>query len=170
MNTQHQSHRSYTSVQQLTNNATSWLGHKKGDYKEVSMGQTFVAPAEGDLETIEVFSSIVSIPGQVVLSLHSFDPVRQEWGPSLGSDRVNFNQSCNDRWVSFHIPGPHLVKGLTYGFRLESHDSYVGMGEAAGSSKNPPFESGKEWKFISNSNKVDAFSYFSLAFKVEIRA
>ena len=170
MNTQAQSPNSHAAVQQLTNNATSWLGHRKGDHKEIIMGQTFIAPSEGDLDTIEVFSSIVASPGEVMMTLHSFDPLQQSWGPTLGSANVTFNQSCNDKWVSFKMPSLHLNKGLTYGFLLESHDSYVGVGEAAGSANNPPFLSGKEWKFTSNSNKVDAFSYFSLAFKIGLRA
>jgi hypothetical protein len=167
MNTQNRS--SYPVVEQLTNNATSWLGHRKSDHKEIIMGQTFVAPAEGDLDTIEVYACIVANPGDVAMSVHRFDTEHQTWGPALGSAHVNFNQSCTGKWVAFQIPGLHLSKGLTYGFLLESHDSYVGVGEAAGSAKNPPYASGKEWTFIDR-NKSHAYSYFSLAFKVGLKA
>ncbi len=172
MNTHHQIPVSIAALQQLNHNATSWLGHHKADHKEIAMGQTFIAPAEGELETIEVFSSLVTQPGQVIMTLHSFDPQQQSWGPSLGSDTVTFNETCNGKWIAFKIKGMHLAKGNSYGFRLQSHDSYVGVGEAAGSAKHPPFASGKEWKFTNKDkdNKVVAFSYFSLAFKVGLRA
>ncbi|HSN60552.1 MAG TPA: hypothetical protein VLR49_06440, partial [Ferruginibacter sp.] len=86
-----------------------------------------------------------------------------------GSAHVAFNRTLNNKWVAFNIPGMHLTKGKSYGFRLESHDSYVGVGEAAGSASHPPFTSGQECKISANS-KVDAFSYFSLAFKVVLKA
>jgi hypothetical protein len=170
MNTQNQHHPSFAVAQQTTNNATSWLGHRKGETKETGMGQTFIATSEGDLETIEVFSSIVASPGQVAMTLHSFDPQLQSWGPSLGSATVDFNASCNGKWIAFDLHGLHLTKNMSYGFRLESHDSYIGVGEAAGSATNPPFASGKEWKFTDNDKKGDSFSYFSLAFKVGLKA
>jgi hypothetical protein len=170
MKSNNQFHTPLNGVQQLTNNTTSWLGHRKIDKKEIAMGQTFVASNEGDLDSIEVFSNIVTSPGEVAMSLHSFDPVQQTWGPALGTTNVTFNESCNGKWVSFKIPGMHLTKGLSYGFKLESHDSYVGIGEAAGNVSHPPFASGKEWKFVNNENKGNSFSYFSLAFKVELKA
>ena len=170
MNTPNQSRPTVAAVEQLTNNATSWMGHRRSDNKEIVMGQTFIAPSEGDLEAIEVFSSIVTQPGQVAMTLHTFDPQLQSWGPSLGSATVEFNHTCNNKWVAFKILGLHLAKGMSYGFRLESHDSYVGVGEAAGSAKQPPFASGKEWRFTSNDKKGDAFAYYSLAFKVGLKA
>ena len=170
MNTFNPSTSLQTSVQQLTNNATSWLGHRKADNQEISMGQTFVATTGGNLETIEVFSSIVANPGQVVMTVHSFDPQNESWGPSLGSATEIFNEQCNEKWVTFNMPGLQLVKGNSYGFKLESHDSYIGVGDAVGSAKNPPFASGKQFKFYNNNIKADAFSYFSLAFKIRLRA
>ena len=170
MNTFNPSTSLQTSVQQLTNNATCWLGHRQADHKEISMGQTFVATTGGNLETIEVFSSIVANPGQVVMTVHSFDPQNENWGPSLSSATVIFNEQCNEKWVTFNMPGLQLVKGNSYGFKLESHDSYIGVGDAVGSAKHPPFASGKQFKFYSNNIKADTYSYFSLAFKIELRA
>lgn len=169
MNTHSYSSQSKAVVQQLTNNATSWLGHRKDDHKEIMMGQTFVAPTEGDLDSIEVFSSIVTNPGRLLLTVHSYDPHQESWGPSLASANMELNKSCNQQWISFQIPGLHLHKGQSYGFRLESHDGYLGLGEAAGSAKQPPFEEGKEWKFEQN-HKPHAYAYFSLAFKVGLKA
>ncbi len=170
MKAQNQFPHSIEAVQQLTNNATSWLGHRQGDNKEVVMGQTFMASAEGDLESIEVFTSMVASPGEVAMTLYSFDAQQQTWGPSLATANVTFNTNCNGKWISFKLPNLHLNKGMSYGFKLESHDSYVGVGEAAGSAKHPPFAFGKKWKFISDDNKGDSFAYFSLAFKVGLKA
>ena len=105
-----------------------------------------------------------------MMTIHSFDPQQKSWGPSLGSANVEFDQSDSGKWKAFNIPSLHLSKGESYGFRLESHDSYIGVGEAAGSAKQPPFSAGQEWHFTNNNQKADAYSYFSLAFKVDIKA
>ena len=157
-------------VEQITNNATSWVGHRPGDKKETVSGQTFIAPTSGLLGTIEVYSTMVTHPGKVVMSLHTFDPGQNTWGPVLGSTSVELIYSDTNKWISFNIPGLQLEKGRTYGFKMESPDSYFGVGEAAGSSKKPPFTTGQEWRFTANNQKGDSFSYLSLAFKVGLRA
>ena len=157
-------------VEQTVHNATSWIGHRNFDDKDVAAGQTFVATAGGDLETIEVFPTVVTKPGRVVLTVYDFDDHHNQWGASLGSANVEFTKDSNGRWVPFHLKGLHLIKGKTYGFKLESADTYIGVGEAAGSAKHPPLDSGKEWKFINNQQQPHAFRYFSLAFKVGVKA
>jgi hypothetical protein len=157
-------------VEQTTNNTTSWLGHPGNDNKDIICGQTFTAPSEGDLEAIEVLASVVTSPGNVLMTLHTFDTQLKSWGPVLGSARVDFNQADNGKWKSFNIPGTHLNKGKTYGFRLESPNCYIGVGETVGCYKTPLLINGQEWKFINKDQKGQSFSYFSLAFKVDIRA
>jgi hypothetical protein len=169
MNTNHKEGSLKLVTQQTTNNATSWVGHSK-DHKEISSGQTFIANAEGDLETIEVFSNIVSQPGKVKLTIHSFDPNFKTWGATLGTSNIALEKSDTGKWLSFKIPALHLDKGKVYGFKLESHDCYMGVGEAAGSSKNPPFVDGQEWRFLNNNSAGDSFSYFSLVFKIGLTA
>lgn len=160
----------HSSVEQITNNATSWIGNHTKDNKEIATGQTFIANTEGNVDAIKVYTNIVTRPGHVMMTIHSFDPQQKSWGPVLGSSSVECNQSDSEKWMSFNIPSIHLNKGATYGFKLESHDSYIGVGEAAGSAKQPPFSAGQEWHFSNNNQKADAFSYFSLAFKVDIQA
>lgn len=157
-------------VQQVTNNTTSWIGHRPGDNKDVVGGQTFIATAESDLEAIEVFSSIVTDAGKVVMTLHTFDPAKKSWGPALGSASVDFNKADTGKWVAFNLPGLHLTKGAAYGFKLESTETFIGVGEAVGSHAHPPFTAGQEWKFTKNNQNGDSFSYFSLAFKVDVKA
>ncbi len=162
----HTPNASHPMVQQTTNNTTGWVGHHPREHKEISRGQTFVASAEADINAIEVYSNFVSQPGNVMMTIHSFDPQQNSWGPALGSASVDLKKSDSEKWIAFKIPSLHLDKGKSYGFRLESHDSYLGVGEAAGSAKQPPFSAGQEWKFINNDKHGDAYSYFSLAFKV----
>jgi hypothetical protein len=164
------SHHHHSAVEQVTNNTTSWLGHRSRDNEDVVTGQTFIAPSEGDLEAIEVFSSIVTKPGKVTMTLHNFDPQQKSWGPALGSASVDINNTEAGKWLAFNIPGLHLNKGKAYGFRLGSPDTYMGVGEAAGCHQKPPFGAGQEWQFTKKDQGGHSFSYFSLAFKVGLRA
>jgi len=157
-------------IQQVTNNTTSWIGHRPKDNEDLVTGQTFVAPSEGDLEAIEVYPSIVTKPGKIVMTLHSFDAQHKSWGPALGTASIDVTNNETGKWVSFDMKGTHLNKGQAYGFRLASPDTYVGVGEAAGSHTTPPFGAGQEWQFTKNQSNGKCFSYFSLAFKVDMRA
>ena len=170
MKTENKNLQSHAILEQITNNTTSWVGHRTIDKEDLASGQTFIATSEGNLETIEVFSSIVTKPGTMIMTLHHFDSLQKSWGPALGSASVHVNSSATGKWIAFNIPGMHLNKGKAYGFRLESPDSYVGVGEAAGSHQTPPFSSGQEWQFTKNQKNTQSFSYFSLAFKVDTRA
>jgi len=158
-----------TGLEQTVNNTTSWIGHANGDSKEIVKGQTFVSSSEGDLVSVEIFSNMVTRPGNVIMTVHSFDPQKKAWSNPLGTTTVAFNNDSTGKWVPFPISGLRLAKGQSYGFRLVSPDSLIGVGEAAGSFKNPPLNAGQEWRFTNN-DAGDSFSYFSLAFKVGIRA
>jgi hypothetical protein len=136
----------------------------------VISGQTFVAPKEGDLEAIEVFSAIVTKPGNVTMTLHNFDTDQKSWGPALGSSSVAIDSNEAGKWLAFAIPGMHLDKGKSYGFRLKSPDTFMGVGEAAGDLSMPPFSYGQEWQFTNEQSEGQSFSYFSLAFKIGMRA
>lgn len=156
-------------AEQIKNNTTGWIGHLPGDNKSITRGQTFVANADGDLETIEVYSNVVTEAGKVFMSVHAFDPQERSWGPVLASASLDFSKTDTGKWLSFHVPGPHLDKGKFYGFKMETNE-LIGIGEAAGSANQPLTGKGQEWKFSGSDNAPDAYSYFSLAFKVEIRA
>jgi hypothetical protein len=157
-------------LEQTTNNTTSWIGHQKIDNKDIIGGQTFISPSEADLDSIEVLANMVSIPGKVVMTIHNFDTHLKSWGPALGSASVDFNGTDCGKWKSFNISGLHLHKGSSYGFRLESPHSYIGMAEAASSYQTPILNTGQEWQFSNKDQKGHSFSYFSLAFKVAVRA
>ncbi len=170
MSTQTKNSSLHSSVEQVTNNTTSWIGHLPGNNKDVVGGQTFVATSEGDLEAIEVFPSVVTLNGKVVMTVHTFNPEEKSWGPALGTASVDLVKDDAGKWVAFNVPGLHLTKGEAYGFKLESADTYIGVGEAVGSHEQPPFINGQEWRFTNNNKNADSFSYFSLAFKVDLKA
>lgn len=156
-------------IEQIANDTTSWIGQRT-DNKEVLCGQTFVSPAEGELDSIEVFSSIVTKPGKAIMTVHHFDLHHKTWGPPVGSASVELNNSLTGKWLRFQIPGMRLQKGQSYGFKLESPNTYFGIGETATSHQSPPFHHGQEWQFVKNEQQGNAYSYFSLAFKVGVRA
>jgi len=156
-------------LQQITNNTTSWIGNRSRDNENIVTGQTFTAPSGGDLAAIEVFPCIVTKPGKVIMTLHHFDPQQKNWGPALSTSTIDINNTESGKWLAFDMQGAHLDQGRSYGFRLESPDAYIGVGEAAGSNAKPVFD-GEEWQFTKKENKGKCFAYFSLAFKIEMRA
>ena len=157
-------------VQQITNNTTSWIGNRHGETKSRIGGQTFVCPATGELDSIEVISAHVTNNGPVDLTLHSFDAENKTWGPALKTSTVEFNRKDTGKWISFPLNGLHLQKGMSYGFRLKSETGLVGVGEAAGSFGHLPNTGGQEWTATSDDQSGNYYSYLSLAFKVELRA
>lgn len=154
---------------QLHNNTSFWIGHMHSEPNEIFGGQTFQCPDDGQLESIQVYSEFVQHPGKVVLTMHAFDRRTKNWGPVLTSSEINVDRNQNEEWIRFQFPALILHKDNMYGFRLKSDDALVAIGEAAWPSKSP-FAFGEEWTGNSLDSKGQYFRYFSLAFKVEIRA
>jgi len=157
-------------VQQVTNNATSWIGQWKGEAKNRISGQTFFCPSEGELDCIEIFSAHVTNSGPVNLTIHAFDNENRTWGPVLGTSQVQFNNLDTGKWISFPLNGLRLQQGMTYGFRLKSETGLIGVGEAAGSVGHLPYNGGQEWAAASEDLPGSFYTYLSLAFKVALRA
>jgi len=157
-------------VEQVANNTTAWMGHRLLPSEDIVAGQTFTCPAEGDLAAIEIFSTLVIRPGHAQMTVHSFDPNTKKWGPALLSSSVDIKKNDSGKWISFPQNGLHLQKGNSYGFRLQSNDMLIGIGEAAGVSAQPQFTGGQEWISASAEQQGKYFSYLSLAFKVGMRA
>ncbi len=157
-------------VQQVTNNTTSWIGHRHGETRSRITGQTFLCPTEGELDSIEVLSAHVTNDGPVQLTLHAFDAEQKTWGPALKSSTAEFKKHDTGKWIAFPLAGQHLQKGMSYGFRLKSESGLVGVGEAAGSNDRLPYIGGQEWTATADDQSGDFYSYLSLAFKVELRA
>lgn len=157
-------------VQQVTNNTTSWVGHRHGETRSRTTGQTFTCPTEGNLDAIEVVLTHITNNGPVDLTIHSFDPETKNWGSELGTSTVEFSRTDTGQWVSFPLKGIPLQKGKTYGFRLKCEAGLIGIGEAVGSNEQLPFTGGQEWNATSDNQSGSFFSYLSLAFKVALRA
>ena len=157
-------------VQQVTNNTTSWIGHRHGETKNRVSGQTFTCPTEGKVDAIEVILTHITNDGPVDLTVHSFDPEKKTWGAELGTSTVEFKRNDTGKWVSFPLKGIQLQKGMTYGFRLKCESGLIGIGETAGSVAQLPFAGGQEWNATSDDKSGNFFTYLSLAFKVALRA
>ncbi len=157
-------------VQQVTNNTTSWIGHRHGETRSRITGQTFTCPSEGELDSIEVVSAHVTNDGPVQLTLHAFDADHKTWGPALKTSSAEFRKKDTGKWIAFPLEGIRLEKGSSYGFRLKSEAGLVGVGEAAGSNERLPFIGGQEWTATADDQSGKFYSYLSLAFKVELRA
>ena len=156
-------------ITQAENNTTLWIGHLQTDPTDHFAGQTFRCPSEGQLNNIQVFTSAINKPGELALTLHEFDPETRNWGPSIGNSNLAVGHNDESHWVRFELQPVTLRKGSTYGFRLFTPNAMVGIGEAA-SGNQQPFPYGFEWSADSTDQKGQFFSYFSLAFKVELCA
>lgn len=156
-------------LSQTENNTTLWVGHLKADPHDHIAGQTFMCPSDGVVNNIQVYSSTVQNPGDVALTLHEFDNDTKTWGPAI-ADATMFLQKGDDaRWIRFGLAPVNLRKDANYGFRLQTENALIGIGEAVSHSKKP-FTFGSEWKGESINEKGNFYSYFSLAFKVELCA
>lgn len=156
-------------ISQTQNNTTLWIGHLISDPNDHFGGQTFKCPSEGTLDNIQVYSSAVQNPGEVTLTLHEFNPETKTWGPAIGNSILSMQRGDEARWIRFALPPVSLHRDKTYGFRIETHDALIALGEAA-SGTNQPFTFGHEWNADSKNKQGHFFTYFSLAFKVEMCA
>jgi hypothetical protein len=156
-------------LSQAQNNTTLWIGHQKTGPTDHFAGQTFNCPAEGQLDNIQLYSSAVQNGGEIVLTLHEFDPASRTWGAPIGSSSVAIRKGEDERWVRFDLPPVFLRKDTTYGFRVHANDAFVGLGEAASGNRHP-FTFGHEWNGDTFNQTGNYYSYFSLAFRVELRA
>jgi hypothetical protein len=156
-------------ISQAQNNTTLWVGHLKTDPTDHFAGQTFKCPDEGQLDNIQIYSSAVQYGGEVVLTLHEFDPASKKWGSAIGSSTVEVRSGDDDKWIRFALPQVQLRKDASYGFRVQTRNALVALGEAASGNKHP-FTFGHEWNGDSLNQTGHYYSYFSLAFKVELCA
>jgi len=156
-------------LSQTENNATLWIGHLQTETNDHLGGQTFLCPSEGLVNNIQVYSSSVQQPGDMALTLHEFDPSGKTWGPVIGESSISLQKGEDSRWVRFNLQPVSLKKDAMYGFRLESPNAMIGIGEAA-SRASQPFIFGNEWCADSKNESGNYFTYFSLAFKVEMCA
>jgi hypothetical protein len=165
----HAGHTTRPLLTQTKNNTTLWIGHLKSDPTDHFAGQTFHCNTDGKLDNIQVFADAVQLPGEINLSLHAFDSSSKTWGEVLCNAKVNIHRNDESKWIRFDLPGIELNTGKTYGFRLNTNDAMVAIGEAASHSKQP-FVFGQEWKADSGDKKGHFYSYFSLVFKIELCA
>ena len=170
MQTSNSTSPSLATVQQISKNTTSWIGHRTGDSKTYIGGQTLISPAQGKLDMIEVFFSHISNDGRVEMTIHSFDPSNKTWGPIQGNSSVSLVKADSGKWIAFQLNSLKMEKGKTYGFQLHCKDTLIGVGEAAGSFDQPPYSGGQEWAATTENQSGNFYSYLSLAFKMELRA
>lgn len=156
-------------LSQTENNTTLWVGHLQADPNDHFAGQTFTCPEDGLVNNIQVYSAAVQQAGDITLTLHEFNSDTKTWGPSIGNASLHLDKEDEDKWVRFELPPVSLRKNTDYGFRLQTNNAMVGIGEAASHAKHP-FTFGNEWKGDSKNEKGEYFTYFSLTFKIEMCA
>src|SRR5215813_9420266 len=88
---------------QTENNTTLWIGHLQSDPTDHFAGQTFRCPAAGTLDNIQVYSSAVHNPGELVLTLHEFDPRNKTWGPAIAQSALKVEKNDTAKWIRFEL-------------------------------------------------------------------
>ena len=169
METKEQITRSRPVLTQTENNTTLWIGHLPSNTNDHLVGQTFTCPSEGLLNNIKVYSAAVTRPGDLELTLHEFDTDTKTWGAAIGHSSLCLQTGDTAKWIRFELEPVALLKGITYGFRLQAPDAFIGIGEAVTLARRP-FSFGQAWNGINNDETGRFFTYFSLAFKVELCA
>lgn len=169
MNTMNFGNHLHPSLEQLHRNTSLWIGHMNAGPTDHLAGQTFQCPEDGSLKKIQVYSMAVSHPGKIILTLHEFDNQKRRWGNVLSSAELEVDENDAENWMQFPLQSVSLQKDNTYGFRLQSPDTLIAIGEAAWPSISP-FAYGEEWNINNIENKDHYYRYFSLAFRVELRA
>ena len=164
----HSSHPVQPVITQDKKNTTLWIGHLATDPMEHYAGQIFTCPSSGLIDNIQLYAAAVQNPGEVDLTLHEFDPATKGWGNMLASTSLSIDKNDHTKWIRFSLPALQLNQGHTYGFRVHSKNGMVGLGEAA-TANNSPFK-GQEWNADSLNQRGYYYSYFNLAFKVELCA
>lgn len=168
METANQVRTTHSALEQTNKTSTFWVGSYRGDNKDRYAGQTFVSPEQGELDCIKIYTSAVTSSCKAVLTLHVFDQQNKQWGATLGSATIDLSGSDAGKWISFPLSGISLRRGEAYGFRIQNSNGLLGVGETAGSSKHPPVDSGQEWVASSEDRSGQFYTYFSLAFKIEM--
>ncbi|MBK5272087.1 MAG: hypothetical protein JJE22_13850, partial [Bacteroidia bacterium] len=148
---------------------TLWIGHLHTDPTDHLGGQTFKCPSEGMLDNIQLYSLAVQSPGEMKLTFHEFDTNTKSWGPAIANSNLLLQRGDDAKWITFELQPVPLLKDVTYGFRLETSNALIGIGEAATGTLHP-FTFGQAWSGDSKDVKGHYYSYFSLAFKVALRA
>lgn len=156
-------------LSQIQNNATLWVGHFQAELNDHLAGQTFTCPGEGVLDNIQVYATAVHQPGDVALTLHEFDPANQSWGPAIRQSHKAIHLGDDASWLRFEVDPLDLEQDKTYGFRIQTNDAFIGLGEAASKSQQP-FTFGCAWNSDTINKIGNFFRYFSLTFKVEMCA
>lgn len=154
---------------QTASNTTLWIGHTQTDPADHYGGQTFNCPSSGQLDNIQLYATAVPIAGELLVTLHAFDNEQQTWGPVLAQSSKAITAADRGHWLSFAMPSVTLEKNNCYGFRIQARGGLVALAEAACDNKHP-FNFGQEWNADSFNQRGHFYSFFSLAFKVEMRA
>src|SRR5437762_12885297 len=97
-------------ITQIENNTTLWVGHLQTDPIDHFAGQTFECPSTGELDNIQIFSSAVQNPGEMVLTLHSFDAENKTWGSQLVSAKVDIQKKMKKNGYALICPGSFTPK------------------------------------------------------------
>lgn len=160
---------SSTLISQLEKNSTQWLGSLPISNQSYKVGQTFVTPASVNVDTIHISAETIQSNGQVALSFHEFDEKTHVWGAELGKATIPVSRKSSDTWLRFDLGTIRLEKNKTYGFMLTSNDALIAISEVAwGHQDEKP--SGEEWSLRSNEGEEHFFNYFSLVYRVGLRA
>ncbi|MFN4314439.1 MAG: hypothetical protein ACK4E0_09115 [Chitinophagaceae bacterium] len=161
--------RSHTLLRQDRINSCTWIGQGVSDSDEHFAGQTFVCPRSGELDRIQLFLSDVRSNGDLLVSLHEFNPTNQSWGPALAIGRRLVSPQLGNSWVDFLLDPTRVEAGQAYGFKLAAPDLLVALAEAVEDHQHP-FAFGQEWNADTRDQQGRFYQYFSLAFQVGMRA
>lgn len=152
-------------IDQLQVNGCRWLGDFHNNPSEYIAGQTFQIAQSGKLDTISIYCEMVHREGLVKMSFHQFDEKTRQWGPALVSSELELKKLKDPAWVQFKLGDLPLDSNHRYGFRLQTQDALVALGEAVWGNDKTDLH-GEEWISRGNDRDGHYFRYFSLVYSV----
>ena len=144
-----------------------WIGSYKNGLNYCA-GQTFRAPAFGNLKSIKLFSSVVFGSPNATLSIFNFDADKFIWKQKLAETTKPISTQQQNQWIRFDLEDVKVNKNENYAFKVSSNgEGMLAIAECPWNLLSP-YSDGIEWEGNSRLPAGNFHKDFALAFEGEI--
>jgi len=146
-----------------------WVGRSESGVQYYA-GQTFQAPATGQLKHIQLFAPVVHRPSGATLGIYQFDNTTNTFGKKLSEITKEITKGDENKWIDFTIADLKVEKNQFYAFKINSIDlGMFAIAECPWSAADPYVE-GIQWTGTSTNPHGLFHKDFDFAFQGAIEA